>query len=274
MKVQFYKTLDERLKPYLEGYYFLKKESKEDIAYLTFPNNFINISVYCKVGVNLKNNNAVISQNDNLDFTSILVASYNGPIKVNYIGQINEATFCFKPLGLNSFLPNLSEYFNTSKPFQPFDDYEQSMITILNEPCDEVKINMVENYWLSKLNDFSNPLLENLVREMLESENEFTIAELTLKYDTSRQNIHKLFSRYIGKSPADFKKIHRFREALNKRIDALKEEKNLTALGYELLFYDQSHMVKAFKALTGFTPKQFFDGIELKKGAGNWLFTK
>ena len=54
----------------------------------------------------------------------------------------------------------------------------------------------------------------------------------------------------------------------------LKEEKNLTVVGYEALFYDQSHMVKAFKSLTGFTPKQFFEGIELKNGAGNWFFTK
>ena len=109
---------------------------------------------------------------------------------------------------------------------------------------------------------------------MLKVDEQITITELALKYDTSRQNIHKLFSRYVGKSPADFRKIHRFREALSKRIDSLKEEKNLTVVGYEALFYDQSHMVKAFKSLTGFTTKQFFEGIELKNGAGNWFFTK
>ena len=274
MQVKFYKTADERLKPYLEGYYFLKKEAVEDVEYLTFPNNFISVSVYHKVGVNFQDNNAVISQNDNLDFTSILVASYKSPIKVNYNGKINEVTFCFKPLGLNSFLPNLSVFFNSSKSFLPFDDYRETMTAILNESSDEVKIIMLENYWLSKLNDFNHLLLDNLVSEMLKVDEQITITELALKYDTSRQNIHKLFSRYVGKNPADFRKIHRFREALSKRIDSLKEEKNLTVVGYEALFYDQSHMVKAFKSLTGFTPKQFFEGIELKNGAGNWFFTK
>lgn len=273
MQVQFYQTRSELLKPFLDGYYFLLKEKEEDdVEYLTFPNNFINLSVYRNTLVELKNNQVVIAQNKEIEFSSILVGNYKMPIKAIHCGAITEITFHFKPLGLNAFLPQIIPFSNDLlNHFNPYGDYKANMISILNEENTQQKINKIEKYWLSKLKGFKHVLVESLLDD-LQTDQEKSIGSLALKYATSRQNINKLFNKYLGKSPADFRKIHRFRETLNNRIDSLKREENLTSLSYESLFYDQSHMVKEFKLLTGLTPKKFFENVKLQKGAGNWLF--
>ena len=82
----------------------------------------------------------------------------------------------------------------------------------------------------------------------------------------------KHFETNIGKSPSDFKKIHRFRTALKTQINK-KSNENMASLSYDLLFYDQSHLTKDFKSLTGLTPKKFFKNISSKEnGEINWLF--
>lgn len=274
MQVQFYQTRNELLKPYLEGYYFLVKDQEEgDVEYFTFPNNFVNISVYRNTKVELKNNQVVIGENKEVWFSSVLVANYTMPVKVLYSGNVTEITFHFKPLGLNAFLPDLMSFQHILlNHFNPYPDYGAAMDSILNEDDIALKICQIESYWLSKLNGFQHALMHKLIGDLINVEEDQTIGELALKYGTSRQNIHKLFNKYVGKSPADFRKIHRFRETLTNRIASLKKEENLTSLSYESLFYDQSHMIKEFKLLTGLTPKKFFENIELKKGAGNWLF--
>lgn len=273
MQVQFYKTRNELLKPFLEGYYFLSKRELNDVVYFTFPNNLISVSVYKHHSVTLQGSHAVIAENLSVGFNSVLISNYKLPLRVSYCGCVDEITFSFKPSGLNWLLPNFSIYLkNQLNKFIPFDDFEGTMNSVLNEPDIEKRILTIESYWLSKLNKFENNLLVSIIDHLSSVENDMSIADLALKHSTSRQNICKLFSKYVGKSPNDFKKINRFRFALSKKLASLKEDKNLTSISYESLFYDQSHMIKEFKMLTGLTPKQFFNQTDLKAGAGTWLF--
>ena len=75
------------------------------------------------------------------------------------------------------------------------------------------------------------------------------------------------------KTPYEFRKITRFRKALqkfNQQVDPL----SLTELTYILNYFDQSHLVKEFKELTGFSPKPFFKQLStLENGTISWLFT-
>jgi AraC-like DNA-binding protein len=95
---------------------------------------------------------------------------------------------------------------------------------------------------------------------------------LAKKHNTTRQNLTKHFESNLCKSPSDFKKIQRFREALKSQINS-QTKNNLTSLSYDMLFYDQSHLIKDFKSLTGLTPKKFFKNISSQEnGEVNWLF--
>ncbi len=272
MEIKFFKPKSKILQKYIEGYYFLtNKKSDTIVEYFTFPNNFSIISIIENAEIIYSENRGIIKEKAENSFSSDLICHYKKPIKLSYEGTINEITFYFKPLGLNAFLyKTLCHYTNNFfASFIPFEDYKETFITILNEKDIDYKIDLIENYWLSKLKGFEHPFLENVLTDLKE---EFTITELAKRYNTSRQNLTKHFETNLCKSPSDFKKIQRFRNTLKNNITKTTKD-NLTTLSYDSLFYDQSHLIKDFKSLTGLTPKNFFKNISSQEnGEVSWLF--
>lgn len=272
VELKFYKPKSEILSNYIEGYYFLtKKETEPRVEYLTFPNNYSIISVYENTEVLFSENQVRVCGKKGNPFESDLICHYKKPIKIICDGNLNEVTFYFKPLGLSAFLHKpLSHYTNDFfSRFIPFDDYQEAMTELLNEADFDKRRDLIENYWLSKLIGFHHPFLNKLV---IDIQKDYSISELATKHSTSRQNLNKHFEANLCKSPSDFKKIQRFREALKAHM--LKDSNdNLTSLSYDMLFYDQSHLIKDFKSLTGLTPKKFFKSISTQEnGQINWLF--
>ena len=275
MEIKFFKPKSEILQHYIEGYYFLTNtKSESSIEYFTFPNNYSILSIIENADILYSENAAIVKENQGQPILSDLICHYQKPIKLKYEGNINELTFYFKPLGLNAFIDkSLCQFSNKFfARFEPFDDYLESFRKILREVDTEIKIELIENYWLSKLKGFQHPFLVDVVNDLKDLENDYSITDLAKKYNTSRQNLTKHFESNLCKSPSDFKKIQRFREALKNQMNK-NSKNNLTALSYDLLFYDQSHLIKDFKSLTGLTPKKFFDKISTQEnGEINWLF--
>ena len=275
MEIKFFKPKNEILQKYIEGYYFLNN-SKSDlpVEYYTFPNNYSIISIIENAEIIYLENQGIIKEKSGDNFISDLICHYKKPIKLRYEGNINEITFYFKPLGLNAFLnKSLCHYTNDFfSNFIPFEDYKNVFSTILKENDLDKRIDQIENYWLSKLKDFQHPFLNQMIIDLKDTQRDYSISDLAIKHNTTRQNLTKHFESNLCKSPSDFKKIQRFREALKSQINS-QTKNNLTSLSYDMLFYDQSHLIKDFKSLTGFTPKKFFKNISSQEnGEVNWLF--
>lgn len=272
MQLQYFTPKNKLLARYMEGYYFLEKERDEPaLDYLTFPNNFSIISVLADADIQFAGNDVHISEKAEGDFTSQLICHYEKPIRIRYEGRVKEITFYFKPLGLNAFIDRpLQQYLGDSfRSFLPFEDYEAVMKSILAEDSLEEQRNSLEKYWLSKFLGFEHQLLQHILSDLADNTQEYAIAQLAAKYHTSRQNISRLFGLHVGKTPSEFKKIQRFRQTMSKNMNG----RNLTTLGYDNSFYDQSHLIRDFKSFTGLTPKSFFRSISLQENATiNWLF--
>ena len=137
----------------------------------------------------------------------------------------------------------------------------------------EKKIAEMEAYWISKLKGVSHPFLYQAINDMLlPNDREMTIAEIARKSGISQKTLIKHFEQHIGKTPSDFRKIVRFRNAL-KQKSLENKEGNLTDITYISRYFDQSHMIKDFKALTGYSPKAFFKKLSsIYDGKINWIF--
>lgn len=276
MQIHFFKPASKLLAPYLEGYYFLTRHADEPAtSYLTFPNNFAILSICDQVSFEYDKLNLIIKGKEGGVTVSELICHFNTPVAVTYQGMVNEITFYFKPLGLNAFLSRplsayTAEFFSS---FEPYDDYIPAMKAILNEPEHQERCALVEAYWLSKFRGFEHPFLHSLIQDLLQKDNVETIGQLAHRYATTRQNIHKQFELHLCKSPVAFRKLQRFREALIRSIEMKQKGENLTALSYDTFFYDQSHLIKDFKSLTGLTPKKFLEAISFQEEAMvNWLY--
>ncbi|PAM95720.1 hypothetical protein B4N84_06375 [Flavobacterium sp. IR1] len=276
MKIKVYSPFNPLLKKYIECIYILTHTAEEEPAkYITFPSIFTIVSISEKSQTINKGNKLIIGQCDDNELESNLVSNFDKPVYVEYEGEIKEITIYFKPLAINSFLKHELNHYNSSSfsEFSPFEDYRKAMIEILSLQNDTEKIQVLESYWLSKLTGFQHNFLETVLSEIMSEENDaLTITELCKKNAISRTTLNKHFGKYICKTPSELKKILRFRNAVNKYASNTARN-NLTDITYSVDYFDQSHMIREFKSLTGFSPKVFFNKTTaLEKKQIHWLF--
>lgn len=266
MNVQHYKPKNNTLKRYIAGYYFMtKSESKLPIHYLTFPTNHLIVSTNQDANVQFNFEKIVVTPSKNKNIITDLVFRYTKPFEVFYQEPTNEITIKFKPLGINRFVPNISDYFKNGfcTDFQPFDDFNLEMQFIFDLDNLDQQIEQLEKYWLSKFLNLELDRLEKIVGDL---EGELSIEEISKKHQISRQYLNKVILKNLGKTPSEYRKVYKFRKAL---LDFQKVN-NLTELSYKSLFHDQSHFIKEFKSLTNITPSSFFKQIDSNKEIA-WL---
>lgn len=267
MNLQFYKPKNSILKKYIEGYYLIVEDKFDSsVRYFTFPNNFCIVTTSQNSHKTIIDGSIIVKPSATKNIGSSLVNRYISPISVELVKRVDEITVYFKPLGLNFFINDLESYFTTNftSNFNPFDDFHLEMGTIFKTINREEQIELLENYWLSKLKNKDFNRIENI---LIDIENEISINNISKKYNISRQYINKLFLKHLGKTPSEYYKIHRFRKVVEK----YRSTQNLTELAYQNLFYDQSHFIKVFKSITDNTPNSFFKKIDNKE-KNIWLF--
>ncbi|MFT3679925.1 MAG: helix-turn-helix domain-containing protein [Ferruginibacter sp.] len=266
MKLEFYRPKNDTLKKYIEGYYFISPGgSAAPFHYWTFPNNFFIVSVSLNIEIEMEQNRFTIKQSKKENTIANFVARYKAPIEVIYKDSIHELTVYFKPLGISHFVNNTIALLQQDAAyFDPYTDFKAVMNKILQLNDRELQVETLERYWLSKLEIKDVALLTKIITGI---ESDLRIDEIARTNNITRQHLNNLFKKNTGKSPAEYRKIHRFRTTLMKK----KNTKNLTDLTYSSLFYDQSHMIKDFKELTKVTPHSFFKKVDTAK-ENVWLF--
>jgi AraC-like DNA-binding protein len=275
MKVKAYKPKNEMLASLIDCYYLLSRDDSEPTTtYLTFPSVFSIHSIALNTKIVQVESRYIIQQDKQQSFLSEVVCRFNSALCFEYRGGVNEITIYFKPLGLNAFLTkDLSSYpEGITNSFIPFFDFENTMTSILRIQNDDAKVESLENYLLSKHIGFSHPFMHLFIADLYNDVEGVTIADLCKKYSVSQKTVIKHFEKHVCKTPVEFRKIIRFRKALNK-FHQQKEQLSMTELSYILNYFDQSHLIREFKSLTGYTPIQFFKRISpLESGKINWMF--
>lgn len=274
MEIKFYKPQNPKLQKYIERFYNLKHFSQDQVTrYLAFPNTLTVVTAIKNAQVNVKNNNVNIKQCSDKSIKINMVSKFNEPALIRYEGNTNKFVTLFKPLGLNAFFDeNLEQYSDEHYPkFNPFADFEDSMKGIFELKDLDNQFSELEDYWLTKLKSFEHPYLVDVLNEFTQEDN-LSISDIASKYNISRMTLNKHFKVHMGKTPAQYRKIVRFRKALEKHATEIRKHQ-LTDIAYYLNYYDQSHMIKDFKSLTGHSPKDFFSKISnLNNERLYWMF--
>lgn len=269
MNLAFYIPKNMLLKKYIQGFYFIVEDSRsEPLIYRTFPNNYTIIAISQNIALTHRDGMMVITPSQENNIVSNIIYRYNTPLEISYQKLVNEITIYFKPLGLNFFIENVDFFYSkdhTKKiEFDPYTDFKNEMEKIFNITDRQKQIETFELYWLSKFRETDVSMIQELIRDI---ETDAKIIELAKKYKISRQYLNKIFKKNIGKSPSEYRKIHRFRKSIIEKNKA----KNLTELSCNNLFYDQSHFIKDFQNLTHSSPNLFFKNVDTKK-ENVWLF--
>jgi AraC-like DNA-binding protein len=231
---------------------------------LAFPHYNCGLSFFR--GVDIQRNhfqiNLVESSESNVKIE--LLGKYINPLMIEYSGKIQEISIVFKPLGINRFIrnnyqsiaPNFSQEFK-NKVWQLFGEKlftSENRIKsleefLISEFKEEIEIKKVEA---------SLELLENL-------DVNYSIAAIAEKLGYNLKTYQRHFTKHIGCSPIDYRRIFRFRNSIAAKLNA-KELKSLTDITFENNYFDQSHFIKEFKRLTNHNPKKFFKSVSQFEG--------
>lgn len=128
---------------------------------------------------------------------------------------------------------------------------------ITDTPDDARCIHLIENFLLKRLHSFSEYNIQRInatIREV-NLQPQPTIHELAQTACLSDKQFNRIFTEYVGTTPKEFIRIIRLQRALY--ILQTQPHTSFTQLAYECGFYDQSHLIKEFKAFSGYTPGEY-----------------
>lgn len=262
MNIAVFKPSVPLLEKYIKCFFVLEQGAEAQSAFLIFPSLYPNLSFSKHTQTQITDDRVITHYTPAKPFESFLAAGHARPLRYAYFGKIYEISISFNPLGINSFFPQDLEFYIRQGCLDHafYADLPSVMPDILAQQDSQQAIRQLEQYLLSKYQPFFHPLMEEIVAVLLEANGNMSIRQITTKYQISRQTLNLYFQKYIGRSAVESRRIIRFRSASEHFF-----QRTLTELTYDLHYFDQSHLIKDFKALTGLTPRQFFSKIYSKQ---------
>ena len=248
----------EKLKKYIYNFCILN-EFEGRINYLAFAQLGTSLAFYFNSCLTFEDDFINITNKNKYSPQILLLGKYKSPIQIQYNSYSPEISINFTPIGLNYFFDiNTSEIAKNS--IQLIDNEKWSKIgsEIFDQNSNEKKIDFLELFLLKNLveKDLSN--LETCISHLNQNPT-FPISTIANKLNVSTKTINRWFANYVGCSPTDFKKIVRFRKAIDTKFN--DSFKNLTQICFESNFYDSPHFTREFRKLNQMSPRDFFSDI-------------
>ncbi|CAL2060392.1 helix-turn-helix domain-containing protein [Tenacibaculum sp. 190524A05c] len=260
------------LQKHIYFYYILEETQKDEVtSYLTFPNQYNMVSFSHGVEIDYQKDKISVTPSKSQEIIGDVIFRYKNPILINYEGICKEITIAFKPLGVYSFFDSFSTIDKNGVCYKLIDYDKDLMSSILEEENYESITSRLESYLLSINKEFKHPFLHHFANDVLNGV-EYSNSYYTDMFGISSKTFIKHCKQYLKRTPNEFKKVARFKRTLDEFGSNQKGLYSLTDLCYSNSFFDQAHMIKDFKSLTGYTPKDFFKKLSLDNKGINWVY--
>ncbi|MCD7972689.1 MAG: helix-turn-helix transcriptional regulator [Candidatus Azobacteroides sp.] len=247
------------LAPYVKKYWGMENyDFKESYSYRTVPSGLPELIFY------FGNKPVSLDKDIPIEDNMLLCGHKSSFLDLEFSAGFSVFSVLFRPEGLKAFfdLP-ATEFYNKNIPlrFLLKNDANQLEDQLAASHSFHEKVLLIESFLYKLLHKKENKK-DNLKRihhsiELLtRTGGNSSVNALASSSCLSRKQYERIFSSTVGISPKQFARVARFQHALARK--ALQKSESLTALAYDCGYYDQSHMIHEFKALTGYTPSEYF----------------
>lgn len=131
----------------------------------------------------------------------------------------------------------------------------ENTLTSIEE--DKLSVPLIEQFLLRRLTRLPEHNLKRVdtaIRLINAGQTEIGLLADAASLNTKQFN--RIFSEYIGAHPKEFSCIIRFQRALH--LLENDQQISFTSLAYKCNYFDQSHIIKDFKDLSGYTPSEYY----------------
>jgi AraC-like DNA-binding protein len=115
------------------------------------------------------------------------------------------------------------------------------------------RIMVLETFLLSRLRGTPDPLAMAAVRAIEDARGSIRIDHLARSLGISQDPLEKRFRRAVGASPKQLASLARIRHA----IELGRRGTSWSRVAHQCGYYDQSHLIREFRIITGEPPAQF-----------------
>jgi len=258
----------EALNSYIFPYIFGKISHKNilDVATRPIPTGYIGMYIHSAAPIKIYD-----YKFQNPTIHSAFVTGVYTLNKLTFLcatGQVENVVVTFKPGGFYAmFKRNASEIKNKVVDLKQLIGNEEYILTreFRNAKTLSEKIEILDHFFQNRLNiKASNQIdeirIENLLNYIQKSNGCVTLTQICEEFSVISRNVERYFARLIGVSPKEYIDIIRFNYLLNYLME--RNFVNWQEIIYSLGFYDQSHFIKSFKSVTGYTPIEFIKDHE------------
>ncbi|MCD2423747.1 helix-turn-helix domain-containing protein [Niabella pedocola] len=180
---------------------------------------------------------------------------------LNLTGRFLSFNIKFTPTGMYQLL---------GIPMEHFTDQDIPLATLNALPADEIaerlaledsndkRRQIIESYLIKKINTREKKIIylnDSFYEKMIEEKADHPIQQLSIRYHLSERQLERCFLKEIGTTPKGYEQLIRFDRLIQKKITCPTH--NWTSLCHDAGYYDQMHMIRAFKAILKITPKEF-----------------
>jgi AraC-like DNA-binding protein len=204
---------------------------------------------------------APTSPRDNLiPFLPHIIGTMTTYSEVCYQGQVDMLGIRFKPAGITAFICiPIYEFTNLRIDMSLLDSlFDKSFYDSLPEKAHiKDKIAHIDTYFTRKLQYIFElePRIVYAVDLIRKSQGTISLSKVASQACLSPRHFERKFKTAVGISPKMFSKVTKFEHALS--ILQRQNNDNLLSIAIDCGYYDHTHLIKDFKALSGDTPSFF-----------------
>lgn len=127
---------------------------------------------------------------------------------------------------------------------------------LLESPTRDERIRLIEAFLLERASRRAHHPDVALALAAIEERSVARVAELCARTGLSAKRLIALFRDEVGMAPKTFWRIRRFQAALRDLRERARSP-GASGVATDLGYFDQAHMIRDFRAFTGFTPRTY-----------------
>jgi AraC-like DNA-binding protein len=246
------------LAPYIQQYWIMESSGiEEKVTERVIPTG--NVQLMFHYGNPFCANNAL--KEENQQPRSLVSGLTTHFFDASTQGKTGVLAVVFHPLGAcNFFRFSMSELEDLTLNLD--DVFHNEMAEIEEQlflaNSNHTRVQIIESFLMKKIglrpaHDLA--LMQKAFREINNHRAQISTAELSSLLAMTPRNLERKFAALVGKSPKQFIRLTRFQHIVN---DLRKcNQTNLTDFAFRFGYFDQSHFIRDFKELSGYTPGEF-----------------
>ena len=251
---------NEVIKQFVDSIYVFRK-GEEKLDFTAYPSTNTPVGLFRNAAVTVCGGSIHVHPSHALGHFAMVCHPLSGGIRLHYAQMVDEIAINFKALGLRSHTRSQQG----DGIISCFHDWDDGLPTLFHNVFathdSALQLHHIETFLLARYAPLAEQAtLLSALQLLNDTTTDHKMQEIATLAGVHYKQLYRLFTEYIGCSPAHYRKLVKFRGSI---VSKLKKgaAARLVDICYDNAYTDQPYFTKQFKELSGQRPARFFKEV-------------